>query len=70
MEVIVRDENIDAAIIKLKKLMMVDGVLIQLRLRSLYPNLTDRARAKALRSISRKKRSERRREAAMQRQRG
>jgi len=70
MEVTVYNDNLDDALRKLKRMIAVDGTLFQLKFRSLYPNLTDRARAKAIRSLARKKKKQARIDAAMQRQRG
>ncbi len=70
IEVILDDGNIDHAIKRLKKMVAVDGILFQLKMRSLYPNKRDLEKAKAARAQLRNKRSERRKEAAIRRQRG
>lgn len=70
MEVQVQDSNIEEAIRRLKKLIAVDGILIQLKMRSLshkHSNFIKMKRAKAER---RKKKMNGRVDAAIQRHNG
>jgi ribosomal protein S21 len=59
IEVVVQS-SFEEAIKELKKKIGRDGIFATLKLRSEYPNLTDRAKKKAILSLQRKRQSERR----------
>jgi len=69
MEIIVHDD-IEDALRRLKAALRRDGILVQLKMRGMYPNLTDRAKAKAIRALIRRRKKEGRTIAAMRMRRG
>lgn len=61
MEVRVIDGDLEYAIRNFKKLMSIDGVLISIKFRELFPNVSDRRKEKARRALKKKVRNEKRR---------
>jgi len=62
MEVIVRQNDVESSIVRLRKLVERDGVLKELRIRAICPSKADRRKLKDATAAKRRRKIEKRRE--------
>jgi ribosomal protein S21 len=60
MEVQVKNGNLEDALRRFKRVVAIEGTLVSVRFRELFPNLSDRRKAKVKRAAARKKKKEQR----------